>query len=359
MFRTCHTHSADWYDLPQKPPSAILLWWAEVPDAMVQDAAAALRRRYPTVPILGCSTAGMIEGSRLHSHGILAVFWFLPEKTRAVHVRARGLASEWTLARKLADALGPAPTGPIIIMAEGLHLDGERLTRALCETLPHATIVGGMAADGERFQRTVLLQDTEILTDGLVAMALPPQIAAVFATGCGWQPMGPPRTVTKAEGRLVLQLDDEPALSLYARYLGPHAADLPASGHHFPLLVSAPGGAPALRSLIAVDAERHGLFFTTAIPEGSTVRLMHASMRDVLDAARTAARQIPQGCTAALMVSCVARRHVLGPLAEDEPAEVAATLGVPMAGWYSYGEIAAAPCSFRNQTICLTALRPR
>jgi hypothetical protein len=359
MLRTRHTSSADWRDLPHDIPSGILLWWAEMSDAAVQDAAAALRRRYPGVPIQGCSTAGIVEAGRLHSQGILAAFWFLPEKARALRIRARGLASEWTLARDLADTLGPAPTGPIIIMAEGLHLDGERLTRALSEALPHATITGGMAADGERFQRTALLHDTEILTDGLVAMALPPQLEAVSATGCGWHPMGPPRTVTAAEGRLILELDDEPALTLYARYLGPNAADLPASGHHFPLLVSAPGEAPVLRSLIAVDHQRHGLLFTTAIPEGSTVQLMHASMVDVLNAARTAAAQIPQGSAAALMVSCVARRHVLGPLAEDEPAEVAATLGIPMAGWYSYGEIAAAPCSFRNQTICLTALRPR
>lgn len=359
MLHTRHTCSAVWHDLPHESPSGILLWWADTSEAVVHDAAAALRRRYPGVPILGCSTAGIIEGSRIHSQGMLAAFWFLPEKSRAVSIRGRGLASEWTLARRLADALGPAPTGVVIVMAEGLQLDGEQLTRALAAALPNTPIAGGMAADGERFQRTVLLHDTEMFSDGLVAMALPPQIETVSSTGCGWQPIGPKRTVTEAEGRRILQLDGEPAFSLYCRYLGPHAAGLPASGHHFPLLVSTQGSPPVLRSLIAADAQSSGLLFTTAIPQGSTVQLMHASIPDVLDAARTAAAQIPQGSMAALMVSCVARRHVLGPLAEDEPAEVASTLGTPVVGWYSYGEIAAAPCSFHNQTICLTALRLR
>lgn len=350
------TADGAWEDLPEPAPSAILLLWADTADATVLAAAAGLGRRYPATPLVGASTAGLVDNGRLRGHGILAVLWYLKGAVRTVRARARGLASEWSLARQLARAVGQ-DAGPILVLAEGLRLDGARLAQALTEALPEAVIFGGMAGDGERFRRTLLVWDDELQEDGVVAMVLPPAVEAVWASGCGWQPMGPVRTVTAAEGNLVLELDGEPALALYARYLGPHAADLPASGHHFPLLVTAPGTTPALRSLMAVDEARQGLHFTTAIPTGSVVRLMHASIPDVLaEAAATAARLAGQW-EAALMVSCVARRHVLGPLAEDEAATVAETLALPTVGWYSYGEIVPGPCAFRNQTIGLMVLR--
>jgi hypothetical protein len=60
-------------------------------------------------------------------------------------------------------------------------------------------------------------------------------------------------------------------------------------------------------------------------------------------------------------VSCVGRRHVLGEQTEEELETVAATLpaGSALAGFYSFGEIAAGPdtaCDMHNMTLTLAAL---
>ncbi len=354
---TCWTIDTPWTNLPECPPAALVLLWANLSQRTVTTAAATLLRRFPGTALIGCSTAGLVHEGRLASSGLLAIFWYTRHPIQAIRARARGLANEWSLARQLAAAIGGQPTGPVLLLCEGLHLDGERLAEALSSSLPGCPMVGGMAGDGERFHRTSLLWGEDIQEDGLVALVFPPSVESTWASGCGWHPIGPPRTVTAAQGPLVLEIDKEPALELYSRYLGPHAADLPASGHHFPLLVTPPGSKPRLRSLIAVAPQRQGLRFTTAIPEGSTVRLMHASLPDVLAEAQATAARLPSGWEAALMVSCVARRHVLGPLADDEAATVTQTLGIPTIGWYSYGEITPCPCTFHNQTLCLTLFR--
>ena len=40
----------------------------------------------------------------------------------------------------------------------------------------------------------------------------------------GWQPFGPLRTITRAEGNVLYELDGRSALDLYKTYLGDHAA---------------------------------------------------------------------------------------------------------------------------------------
>ena len=46
---------------------------------------------------------------------------------------------------------------------------------------------------------------------------------------------GPDRRVTRAKGNVVYELDGQPALALYKRYLGSFAAGLPGSALLFPL----------------------------------------------------------------------------------------------------------------------------
>jgi hypothetical protein len=164
---------------------------------------------------------------------------------------------------------------------------------------------------------------------------------------------------------VLFELDGEPALDLYKRYLGERAQGLPATALLFPLGVRAAdwNDARLVRTVLSVDEATRSMTFAGDIPEGSTAQLMRANFDRLVEGAGKAGRGLtPSDGTPRLVVaiSCVGRRLVLGERTEEELEAVADAVGpdAAMVGFYSYGEIApsaAARCDLHNQTITLSA----
>ena len=51
----------------------------------------------------------------------------------------------------------------------------------------------------------------------------------------GWAPIGLSKQVTRGRGKTVYELNGEPALDVFERFLGQHAEKLPAIGVQYPL----------------------------------------------------------------------------------------------------------------------------
>ena len=174
--------------------------------------------------------------------------------------------------------------------------------------------------------------------------------------------------VTRSAGNVLYELDGEPALQLYRRYLGEHAAALPASGLRFPLSLRTPGVEPGLvRTLLAIDDAAQSITFAGDIPEGGFARLMKANFERLIDGATRAARasHVPLAASQpalALLVSCVGRKLVLKQRVEEEVESVRDVLGgaAVLPGFYSYGELAPmldqTSCQLHNQTMTITTL---
>jgi hypothetical protein len=184
----------------------------------------------------------------------------------------------------------------------------------------------------------------------------------------GWDTFGPERVVTKSKGNVVYELDGEPVLALYKKYLGPHAAGLPASGLRFPLSVRKnPDDTPVVRTLLGVSEEQQTMTFAGDVPQGSLARLMRANFDRLVDGATGAAKTCQQALSKdsaelAILISCVGRRLILQQRTEEEVEGVRAVLGdkAVMTGFYSYGEISpftpTAKCELHNQTMTITVL---
>jgi hypothetical protein len=236
-------------------------------------------------------------------------------------------------------------------------------------------VTGGLSGDGPRFRETVVLCGRE--------PAVPsPDIAAVlgfygsglrvgYASLGGWDAFGPERLITRSRGNVLFELDGRSALELYKTYLGPHAADLPASGLLFPLsLRTEPGDTPVVRTILAVSEEESSMTFAGDVPMGVYGRFMKANFDRLIDgavgAARTSSAAIGEAAAElALLVSCVGRRLVLAQRVEEEIEGVREVLGgaTVLAGFYSYGEISpftpSARCELHNQTMTITTLAER
>jgi hypothetical protein len=155
--------------------------------------------------------------------------------------------------------------------------------------------------------------------------------------GCGslggWDPFGPERQITRSKGNVLYELDGQSALALYKRYLGDHAADLPASGLLFPLsLRTREVSAPVVRTILSVNETDHSLTFAGDVPTGGYVRLMKANFDRLIDGAvgagRVSADALGSAVDLALLISCVGRRMVLRQRVEEE-VEASATSSGP------------------------------
>ncbi|MFW5967033.1 MAG: FIST signal transduction protein, partial [Persicimonas sp.] len=230
-------------------------------------------------------------------------------------------------------------------------------------------VTGGLAGDGDRFERTWVLDDGRPADNVVTAVGFYGD-ALRFSHGSkgGWDHFGPQREVTRSRGSVLYELDGQPALKLYKRYLGEQADDLPASGLLYPLAIHAEEGDERLvRTILAVDEDDQSLTFAGDVPQGARVQLMKANFHRLVEGAAGAADACVSmsehlGDVLAVAISCVGRRLILKERIEDELQAVDEVLpeGAQMVGFYSYGELSpyveGADCALHNQTMTLTVL---
>lgn len=331
----------------------------------------ALHGAYPKAQIVGCSTSGEICDSRVLDDTIVATAVALEHtRVKRASVELDSIPSSYEAGKKLAAMLSEPGLAHVVVLSDGLRVNGSELVRGLGDALPRGVAVtGGLSGDGTRFQETLVLCDGEVSSGRIVAVGF---YGDRLKVGCGslggWDPFGPERVVTKSRDNVLYQLDGRDALELYKSYLGEAAAGLPATGLLFPLSIRTPGHEPVVRTILSIDEQSHSLTFAGDIPEGSFARLMRANFDRLIDGSAQAAQTSYEAVGAvppqlALLISCVGRKLVLKQRVEEEVESVRDVLGAEaaMTGFYSYGEIspftAAAPCELHNQTMTVTTFR--
>jgi len=331
--------------------------------------AAELRRRYPSALAASCSTAGEICGAAVSDDGLAAlVIGFAKTRVRGLCAAVSGPADSERAGLEIGRSLLDPELRHVLVLSDGLAINGSALTSGLRASLPgHVDATGGLAGDGARFQRTLVGLGSGITQNQVIGIGFyGADFQVEHGSAGGWQPFGPKRLVTKAEANVLYTLDGKPALALYKRYLGERANDLPGSGLLFPLqlLSGSASETNLVRTILAVDEERQSLTFAGDLPVGHYVRLMKANSDALVEGARVAAESSGKrrilGERAAVLVSCVGRKLVLGRRVEEEVEAVLTQLGenVSAAGFYSYGEICPGGmergCELHNQTMTLT-----
>lgn len=358
----------------------LVLVFGDTAAVAAEAAVDALRAFYPDALLFGCSTAGEIVGTEVHSGTLAATaIEFTKAQIASASVTLRDCAgSSFTAGEKVAAMLPLALAGEdgepaeplkhVLVLSDGLNVNGSDLVRGFAACLPAAvSVTGGLAGDGERFSETRVLLGTRCESGFVAALGFYGEGLAVgFGSLGGWDPFGPERLITRSKGNVLHEFDGQSALGLYKRYLGDHAQRLPASGLLFPLSIrTKTGDVAVVRTILAVDEAAQTLTFAGDVPEGSFARLMKANFDRLIDGASDAARA--SYCAGgdirpelAVLISCVGRKLVLKQRVEEEVEGVREVLGetVCLSGFYSYGEISpfvrGARCELHNQTMSIT-----
>ncbi|MBS1873756.1 MAG: FIST C-terminal domain-containing protein [Acidobacteria bacterium] len=369
------SENAGWRSEPETPvlgeQAQIVLLFGAANRMRASRAFELCKQHYPKAHVLGCSTAGQIQGTDVTLDTVaLTAIAFEHTPVKVARVRMNGPEDSFEAGRTLVQSLPAEGLRHVLVLSEVIQVDANQVVAGINAALPPGvTVSGGFSADGDRQQLSHIWCDGDPEQSSVAAIGLYGNRVRVGSAATGlWGQFGPLRTITKSRGNVLYELDGRSALAIYKEYLGELASALPAAGLLFPLAVSVGDtGRSVLRGLLNVDESTQSMRFAGSMPEGSEARMMMGTIERLVDDTLTAAGEsmAPLGGVTpqlAILVSCNGRRHVLKQRVEEEVEAVKEVVGdgAVLTGFYSCGEIApigpGERAELHNETLAITTL---
>jgi hypothetical protein len=260
----------------------------------------------------------------------------------------------------------------LLMFTDGLAGDQQEIVRGAYSVVGAGIpLVGGCAGDDLKMKTTFQFHDGRVLRDSIVVAALASDAPIGIGVRHGWRKVGEPMLVTESASNRVFSLDDRPALDVYLERLDApaDAACDEAAFTRFalthPLGLSRRSGEAQVRFVGGADFADRSLSLIAEVPQGGMAWFMEGDESSVLDATDAACGDAlaalggrpPLGL---LAFDCIARRGILGDAGiATEVGRVAGHAGgAPVAGFYTYGEIARTHgvSGFHNQTLVVLAV---
>ncbi len=331
-----------------------------------------LRAGLPGTALIGCSTAGEITADGVDDNTCTLTAIKLESSTLIqANTVLTGMDDSFASGQRLGKQLAATGLKAVLVFGPGVQINGSALVDGISSIIGSSIpITGGLAGDGGAFKQTFTLGPDGVRDNAIVAIGLCGD-GLSFGHGSfgGWEPFGPARKVTRCANNVLFELDGEPALEVYKRYLGDHAKDLPASGLLFPfaMLGEDHNAIGLIRTILGIDEASGSLTLAGEIDPNGYLKLMHASTDKLVNGAEAAAEAATTmlnnpGESLAILVSCVGRKLVMGNRVDEEVEAVGEVLGnkTILTGFYSYGEISpftpGASCKLHNQTMTITCI---
>jgi hypothetical protein len=243
-----------------------------------------------------------------------------------------------------------------LLLADGLTREQHEIVRGSYATLGALVpTVGGCSGDDITYTKTyqfIASRDhVEVLSDGLVGLAIGSSGPIGVGLSHGWSKFGQPLLVTSSSGGRVYELDNRPALDVYLECLGLSRHDaldetlFRETAFHHPLGLSRRTGED-IRVVHAADVTDGSLLCLADVPQGAIAWQMSTNMDDLVSAAENSRDQAVDGLDGEppiglVVFDCGARKSMLGPDGVvDELQALSQGRETPLGGFYTYGEIA-------------------
>jgi hypothetical protein len=335
---------------------------------------AGIREVSGDTPLIGCSTAGEIASTGPGDATVVVAALgggFAVQTTIATGAAAR-LRESGADAGHCMSSIADSPYRVLLLLTDGLAGDQAEIVRGAHSVVGAAVpLVGGCAGDDLKMSRTYQLYCGEVHDDAVVAAAIGSDAPFGIGVRHGWRPVGEPMVVTRSANNRVYTLDDRPALDVYLDRLDAPASARsdPAEFTRFalthPLGLSRRSEEEQVRFVGEADFDDGSLGCIAEVPQGNLVWFMEGDSESVLEATQAACGDALAGLGDSAPVGlfafdCIARRGVLGDDGIRTEIDLIAKLAgeVPVAGFYTYGEIARTRgvTGFHNQTLVVLAV---
>ncbi len=356
----------------QTPKLAIVFASASYPD--VELAARAVRSVIGDAQIVGgTSGACVFGGDRVASLGVSVVLVGgdgLEVESRTAKLGSHTYVETVPAAERVAQAADQAAQRGFghfacLVFAPGISVDGEALVAAVRKGAgARAQLAGAVTGDDFTMDRSKVLFGDELSDDCVVITGIFTRSPVGIAARHGWAAVGPVRTVTRADGIYLHELDGRPALDVWiedARRAGATPPENPKDlaiylANHYELGL-ADDSIPRTFVGERADDKRElvvrapyairpdgAIHLSASIADGTHVRVLHATRGDLLrassEAATSAVLRAGSRVSGALVLACSGRLAALGDSFAEEPAGIRLAIDAPIGGACVFGEIA-------------------
>lgn len=322
--------------------------------------------------IIGSSSDGFYESKAVSDHGVAALGLNAEGKVQwhaacATGVKAQTVDTTRSALHQLNQSLdGVAPD--LMIFFSDFRADGSKVEQVLRDEVP-VPVVGGFAADDNRMENCVLFYNRQIVRDGVVILAACGPLQFDILVGNTLPPVGRPGVVRAAEGTLIRDIDGIGGMDFIERETGKPVLQTDRGVVTLTVIDAEHPQRKRLRSIVPDFGDKQAsLGLYGGIETGERVQVCLANPEQLIEEVRTLAEQTRANRfppKAALVVSCIGRKQVLGTAVTHEVDLLANAFpeGLPMAGFPSFGEIGPlkenggyTPNMFHNMTYVLLLL---
>jgi hypothetical protein len=313
------------------------------------------------VDVFGASTAGEILNDEVHEESIVAMLLDIGREFYSLGMFDGKDKSSLQIGQSVAEWAKNVYDNPaFMVVSGGIRANGEHIVNGIIDEMGRQVpLFGGLAGDDLRLQETFAFDGSRVTSNGVMALIFDGNVIGLQGVAfSGWKAIGTSKTVTRAAGNIVYEIDHEPALDVYKKYLdvGDDPTGAVSLAAEYPLVLNRDDGSSVIRAPFNINQDK-SLVYAGSVPEGAKVRFGMAPGIEIVDHAIEQMSEF-KGQTprsdAMVLFSCKARHMALGPMVEDEVSAVHKLWDVPMVGFLTYGEIGPAlhgGCDFHNHTL--------
>lgn len=326
-----------------------------------------INRVFPGIDLIGCTTDGEVSSVLGFQQDSLTLILFATDgemdgERDGNNVQigiglGKNVAQDPVMAAKTAISQATADmnqpiklciTLPASYVTKDLTTSGKDILNALQSELgEHVPIIGGTAGDQFRFQNTYQFFQTGVFTNALPVLLFAGDIHCSYGIDCGWEPIGSKSIVTKSQGNTVYEIDEQPAIEFYRKYLG----DRTPNAEHPLAVYEGDSDRYYMRVPNTVDRQTGAINFLAEVPAHSKIQITNISRNEVIQAAKNSFQAALQNYPgnqpeAVLIFSCCCRRWMLGTRTQEEYQLIHERIAeviehdISVCGFYTYGEFA-------------------
>jgi hypothetical protein len=342
-------------------------------DLDFEDFLSVVTHAYPDMDLIGCTTIAPMSSAADYVEGSTSLTLFSSDLLDfTVGLGTDVVADAGAAARQaVEEATRKTDKQPALLVVTPTieQFDPTAITIEIGEILgPTVPVIGGGSAPDFPIAMPWLgglqFYGSQVLTDTVPVLLVSGPLKVSVGVAHGWSPVGKTAVVTRSDDTKVYEIDGEPILDFYRRYLG--IGSEPAIANPLAILDAATGQYYLRAPMEYSESDGSATFFGS-IPQGATVQLAMATTEEILSGTEASVAEaiadfpgdeMPE---AALIASCAVRSFLLGTRTRGEIERIRAGLGqdLPVSGFYAFGEIAPLSVdstpSFHNET-CVTVL---
>ena len=285
--------------------------------ADLEQARAAVEEIMPDAAYVGASASGNLYGGNVSTEKLAVTCTAFEEadsfaRTRLFPIENRDAGTLREALRAMRDQLADVKAIEVLMTIDTIPI--REVCAILQEEIPeHISVWGGGAFGDNYFNAFVFEKGCTLHNHGIVMSFFGGEnFHVINSYVVGWKPLGAPLRVTRAEGKVLYELDGAPAFEIYRHYLKiPNDENLFYNALEFPFAVSCRDRI-LLRHALSCG-EDGSLVMSTDIPEGSVLHVTYGDPETILSSVQQCAETIRDFAPEVISVfDCFGRKSFWG-----------------------------------------------